>query len=78
MKELRQERELKRTLSESARCSSTPFELSLSLWPESHTKHEESPRVAPAQSNLARSSYHSPPEFNLESSDSDIDTSLRL
>lgn len=97
-KELRQERELMRTLSESESShaaqiptnrrsagrqrlspSSPPpaaarphCQLALSLWPDSHAKRGES---------LAKP-YHSPtcqlPQFNLENSESDIDTSLRL
>lgn len=72
MKELRQERELMRSLSE---CKTSPnvaaqprCQLALSLWPDSQTEAR-----AEAWTPLKR--YHSPPRFNLEN---DIDTSLRL
>ncbi|KAL1566872.1 hypothetical protein AAHA92_02420 [Salvia divinorum] len=80
MKELRQERELMRTLSEcktntpAAPVAAQPHcQLALSLWPDSQTGRAES--WTPL--DLVKP-YHSPPEFNLENSHTDIDTSLRL
>ncbi|KAI3466506.1 hypothetical protein Pfo_023169 [Paulownia fortunei] len=108
MKELRQEKELLRMLSESERYSppiitprerrSTTFsgseqifvppprphcQLSLSLWPDSQIKHADSRGIDQAPSNLPKSLFTDAPlvctsPIKLESSDSDIDTSLRL
>ncbi|KAG6387548.1 hypothetical protein SASPL_152740 [Salvia splendens] len=75
MKELRQERELMRSLSECKTSRESPpvaaqprCQLALSLWPGSQTEERAEPWTP-------LKPYHSPPQFNLEN---DIDTSLRL